>query len=35
MTVMGRGEGDKAHIVLLAGFSGEERVASFFVEIAI
>jgi len=25
---------DKAHIVLLAGFTGEERVASFFVEMA-
>lgn len=25
---------DKAHIVLLAGFSGEERVASFFMEMA-
>lgn len=25
---------DKAHIMLLSGFSGEERVASFFVEMA-
>ena len=25
---------DKAHIVLLAGFSGEQRVASFFIDVA-